>query len=87
MKLGVDDEIMRPKPISGPPPMRLCQLWVTTPVKVPEEKLVTCAHVSEQGGPSHPSTFEFTIHTALQNIGKLWHATCTCMFQNPDWLT
>ena len=26
MKLGVDAEITMPKPISGPPPMRLCQL-------------------------------------------------------------
>ena len=26
MKLGVDAETTMPKPISGPPPMRLCQL-------------------------------------------------------------
>ena len=50
MKLGVDDEMMSPMLTSEPPAGRACQLWLTTPVKVPEEKPVSCVHKEDGGG-------------------------------------
>ena len=73
MKLGVDDEMMRPKPISGPPAMRLCQLWVTTPVKVPAERLVSCVHI-HRGGESGEGAGQHRVNTT--EVGEVQSAAC-----------